>query len=321
MPNRREWAYRIAGLVVSSTLPLEPLLEAHPGQAHDWRLTRAPAARSRERADWFRRWYDPDGRLWLTFGRVPGGFRLRFAHSATFDVLPASREIRCRPAPGAPARTLRHLFLNQVFPLVAASSARLVLHASAVVGPVGAMAFVGAGGSGKSTLAAALTKRGFRLVTDDALVLQRADASFVVRPTFPEVRLWPDTVRAIAPGGGRGRPTAHYTSKRRLDAVMAAGFDEAPEALARVYLLDHDPAGRDDVAVSLLSSREAIVALVRCAFILDTGDRSLLRSTLELLAGLVERVEVCRLRYPWALTRLDEVVSALVDPPLIRVAS
>ena len=305
--------YRVAGLVIASSFRLDPLPPAtrRPG-APDWRLSAARASSAQDPATWFRRWYDPDGRLWLSFGRLEEGFRLRFAHSAVFDVNPVTRLIRVRRDPGTPTRTLRHIFLNQVLPLLAASGERLVLHASAVTGPGGAIAFVGPGGLGKSTLAGAMTRQGHRLLTDDALVLDRRGAGFTVRPTFPELRLWPDSAGALSADGRlRSSRTAHYTTKRRIAEPGDAPFDARPRPLARICVLERVGKGASPIQFEPLSPRDAVMALVRCAFVLDTGDRALMRGTFEQLTALAKAVPVVQLRYPASLARLGELAGAV----------
>jgi hypothetical protein len=314
--------YRVAGLVIASSIRLDPLPPAagSPRRA-DWCLSAARASPEQDPATWFRRWYDPDGRLWLSFGRLEEGFRLRFAHSAVFDVNPATRLIRVRREPGTPTRTLRHIFLNQVLPLLAASEERLVLHASAVTGPGGAIAFVGPGGLGKSTLAGAMTRRGHSLLTDDALVLEWRDARVAVRPTFPELRLWPDSSRALAAGGRlRTARTAHYTTKRRVADPGGARFDPRLRRLARLYLLERAARGGGPVRFESVSPRDAVVALVRCAFVLDTGDRALMRGTFDHLTALVSAVPVFRLRYPGSLARLGELADLVAAHASSRIA-
>ncbi|MGE3277965.1 MAG: hypothetical protein AB7O67_22850 [Vicinamibacterales bacterium] len=312
MPSRPgpRHAYRISGLTISSDLPLSPL-PAASGRRADWHLALAAWTPAPETAAWFRRWYDPDRRLWLRFGRLADGYRLRFAHSASFDVHPGRRLVICRREPGTPRRTVRHLFLNQVLPLVAATPERLVLHASAVSGSGGVVAFVGAGGRGKSTLAAALVARGHDLFCDDALMLEMRRGRFAARPAFPELRLWPDAARALQRGNAAGRRAAHYTTKRRVTGLMHSSPGRA-RVLGRIYLLDRSRRARRDISFARLRPRDAALQLVRSAFVLDTTDRHLMRGTFEQIAALVTSVPVFRLQYPDALDRLAEVAAAVV---------
>ena len=73
------------------------------------------------------------------------------------------------------------------------------LHASTVVSGGQAIAIAAPSGTGKSTMAAALAARGFSVVGDDICVIQTgSSAAPQVLPTYPRLRLWRDTVEALA---------------------------------------------------------------------------------------------------------------------------
>ena len=169
------------------------------------------------RPTWFHRWRNPGEGPTLSFGRLPNGYLLRFHGRADFTVDFAARAIVGWRRGSATVTTVRHLLIDQVVPLVL-SRDRLVLHASAVATPCGAVAFVGSTGSGKSTLAAALALAGFPLLCDDCLVVEPARCGFLVRPFYPGVRLWADSVRAVGMSRRSSAPVAHFTRKRRIDA-------------------------------------------------------------------------------------------------------
>ena len=119
-------------------------------------------------------WELPEGCVWLSMSRVEGGYQLRFPGLATFHVSARAETVRCWPHPGTPGNTVRHLFLDQVMPLVLSLAGRTVLHASAVSTGNGAIAFSGESGRGKSTLAGAFVNHGASLMTDDCLLLDDA---------------------------------------------------------------------------------------------------------------------------------------------------
>jgi hypothetical protein len=69
----------------------------------------------------------------------------------------------------------------------------LPLHASAIQTANGAALFVGPSGRGKSTLLAALTQRGYAMLTDDVTALDVDAAGHVTAfPSMPYMRLWAD---------------------------------------------------------------------------------------------------------------------------------
>lgn len=197
MPSDEFRRYALAGVTLQSEVPLPELRDASTPAAPDWtfRLGSRKPALPTER--WFHHWRAADGRRWLSVGRQRDAYVLRFARTATFRLSPDARTILCDGAARVPARMMRHLFLNQVFPLALTRVDRLVLHASAVVAGAGTVGFAGQTGSGKSTLAAALSCVGAPLVSDDALVADRSDDGFVTAPMYDAVRLWPDSLAAL----------------------------------------------------------------------------------------------------------------------------
>jgi hypothetical protein len=301
--------YSLAGLRLTSDVPLAPLPVV--GGEPEWEVEvlrgRRPAAR------WFHRWYEPGGRLALSFGRSTDGVLLQFARSAAFEVDTGARRIRCFQPAGLPRETLRHLLLNQVLPMVLASVDRLVLHASAVAGPDGVVAFVGPAGSGKSTTAAALVCRGWELVSDDMLIVERSGPACLAVPTFCEVRLRPDAARTLF-SDDTPRTRGRAPAKMRFGSPAGLRLMREPRAIARIILLGgsrrrHAHAG---ATLTPVTAREALVNLVQCSIQLDIADRAARRALLHQTATLVERTEVVRAAFPRSLSALNALLQAAV---------
>ncbi len=269
-------------------------------------------ARERRRIDWFHRWLLPGGRPWLAVGRLDDGYFVRFERTVDFLVEPRTRRIEVHPRRGIPPRTVRHLLLDQVVPMLIADAGRLVVHASAVDAGDGAIAFVGRAGVGKSTLAAALACGGAALVTDDCLVVDLARGAARVIPTYPGIRLRPDSLRALFPDalGSFGR-AAHYSAKRRVTNEGATiRFCRRPAPLKALYLLSAARRQRG-YHVSRVSGHRAFAALLRCTFHLDVGQTRAARLALDRVAALVTAVPVFALQIPRDLRRLPDVSALL----------
>ena len=110
-------------------------------------------------------------------------------------------------------------------------------HASAVLTPVGAVAFLGASGKGKSTLAASLLERNCRLLGDDCLMVRSGDAGYEAIPTYPAVRLKQDSSFSVSHGelqtttlGFQGKRQHRF---RKHDPV----YFDAPAPIAAIYVL------------------------------------------------------------------------------------
>lgn len=308
--------YRVGPLRLQSrsAIPeLQPLARAARG-AWTFRLSRDrhPGTRC---VRWFHDWTLPDGRRWLSIGRVGRQYVVRFAGDAWFFIDPSARTVTAFPFAGVPARTVRHLLLDQVVPMLLADAGHLVAHASAVVVPGGAIAFLGPSGSGKSTLAAALARQGCALVTDDCLVVDLSRRPAHVIPTYAGLRLWPDALRALFPDTrGRTARVAHYSRKRRVghhpgDVV----FRRRSEPLSAVCVLDAPAARRRNASLTRLRGHAAFASVLRCTFHLDVGRESAARRALERVTAMLDTVPVFRLRMPRDLARIDDVSGLLND--------
>jgi hypothetical protein len=300
----RETAYQLADFCVRSSVPLPELQRARHDAGDVWRFTVNRAAPSRRPVDcWFHHWYEHNGGRCLSFGRTADGYCLRFHRAGDFHIAPALHSIACTAAPGVADRTIRHLLLNQVMPLVAARR-QLVLHASATCGPAGATGFVGPSGAGKSTFAAALCQRGARLVTDDALMIVRDGASFSAVPTYGEIRLWPDSLvhfdHALL-----GEPVTPASLKLRVDGGFR--FERTLAPLTALCVLDGDTDYLGGPTAERLAAREALLSLLPCTFHLDVADSAHLEHAFDRLTMLVRHVPVYRLRFRWTLDEIATV--------------
>ncbi len=162
--------YNICGFTLESNTPLPELLPAYRNKTeYTFRLLPAQTVDTAYRLRHSRL---NGGQSWPSLGKLGKGYLLRYPDLADFHLLPKAKEIRCYPNPNTPLETIRHLLLDQVMPLTLSERGKLVLHASAVVTPEGAIAFLGETGRGKSTLTASFAQRGFSVLTDDCLLLE-----------------------------------------------------------------------------------------------------------------------------------------------------
>jgi len=197
-----------------------------------------------------------------------------------------------------------------VWPLVLATRGALVLHASAVETPAGAVAFLGATGLGKSTLAASFAASGAALVTDDCLRVEVGAGRPRAVPSHPSVRLWPGTARRLAGVPEAAGPVAHYTGKLRLPAATRLPFARRPVRLVKAYVLEPPARPRTlgaAAAITPLSGRDALAALIGHLYRLDVGRPAALGRDFDRLVALATRLPMARLRPTRGLARLADV--------------
>jgi hypothetical protein len=257
----------------------------------------------------FHEWILRDGTTWCAFHRGSDGYVLRFPDIADFDVSPDGRHVHCHPAPGAAQETIRHLYLNQVLPLALSRQGRLVIHASAIEGPAGAVAFVGASGTGKSTLAAAFAQTGHRLLCDDGLLLDKTEQGFLALPGHPSIRLWEDSRLALVQQGTPVDQPVPHAAKSRLLAGGQIRFCGQPLLLDRVYILGDGTAR--DVAIKELCGSRALIAFVKHSFLLDIEARDLIAAHFDQLSGLVAERRCFSLDYPRRYSLLGKAMAGV----------
>jgi hypothetical protein len=130
-----------------------------------------------------------------------------------------------------------------------------------VATPHGAAAFLGESGDGKSTLAALFVHGGFKLLTDDMLILTAEGDRFLAQPGPPRIKLYRDIANRIFGAGYRGVPMNAVTEKLIIPLSTHQHIVRQPQALTALYLIHHDKdSGRLDgrPVIQHLSPAEAL---------------------------------------------------------------
>lgn len=172
------------------------------------------------------------------------------------------REIIVDPVPGVEPEKLRIFILGNGLATLLHQRGLLILHASAVEVDNGAIAFIGDKGWGKSTTTAALHTRGYRVVTDDLLVLDVNNAEYpIVYPGFPQLKLWPDSVAAL--GDDPATFKRLYSNIEKRTRHVTDGFSQTPLPLKCIYVLDIASSHK----IELIQGQEVFTEVVRHSFL------------------------------------------------------
>lgn len=302
--------YNVYGGRIRSAVEFENLAAPDHEGRPDWRLEMAVSPLPR-----------PVGRE-LGSDRVQDGVEVRLHRSAAgvllayddtgeFHLSSDGRRIIWSPGPTAEPDAVRMDVLGRVLPLALHLQGFLVLHASAVVHGAGAVGFVGPKRSGKSTLALALHREGFRVLTDDVLVLDARDDEVRARPGVPDLRLRHDAASAAGVTSSDGMV---LDGGRRT--LLRVDRDPVTRSvpLASLFLLD--PPSPDSPATSTstrsVSGRRAAAALVgqsKLGPLLAGWDAG---SLLERASAVARSVPVRSLTLPRGLERLRAAVPAVL---------
>jgi hypothetical protein len=242
--------------------------------------------------------------------RGAGGETFRFPEAGDFRI-GSDRIEACVPAQ---ARSLAELrLLGPVLSYWLEKRGIPTLHASAVATDRGAIAFLSRKEGGKTGLAAAFLQAGCPLLTDDVLPVEEAGGTFLARPGYPQMRMWPDEAAHFLPGWEE-LPTVHPAISKRRVPVGDGGFGAfhgEPLPLACLYLPERVAEGT--VEIQDVSPRDAVIELLRHSFsprLVEAAGLGPRR--LDFFARLAMKVPVRRLRYPSGFDRLPEAVGQVL---------
>lgn len=257
----------------------------------------------------FDRWLTTDGGIVALFFRTPEGFLLRFPGRADFALTRKDFRVTCTPVLEASQQQIADLFYNQIVPLIHHGRNKLVLHASAVAGPVGVLAFLGHSGQGKSTLAASLAMLSHPFLTDDGLLLEPAGLGYAVTPNRPYLRLWSDSANAVI-GSALATADSDEVGKTLVDAGQSLPFQDHPLPLHIAYLLG--PGTSETAVIERLNPAQALSELIKHSFILDVDDRQRLHAHFDRVVRLAETITCFTLDYPRRYEELPKVIDAIL---------
>jgi hypothetical protein len=170
----------------------------------------------------------------------------------------------------------------------------LSLHAGAVTMGDGAAVICGPAGAGKSTTAAAFARMGVPVLSDDLAPVVRTDCGFLVRSTYPHVRLW-ETATAALFGAVEALPkiTAGW-DKRYFDAHRDGVFEAEAKRLHAIFLLADRECTRRAPRIEPVSAREAFVAILANLHSTRVDPRGIQQAMFTLARDLVATVPVQR---------------------------
>jgi len=128
------------------------------------------------------------------------------------------RTLRVCPLPGGDEERLRLYILGTGMGLILLQRRTLPLHGSCVEIGGKAYVIVGHSGTGKSTLSSVLLSRGYRLLSDDVIPIVFSGQTPVAVPSYPQQKLWQDSMNELGMTRRDGRPIYNRETKFAVPA-------------------------------------------------------------------------------------------------------
>jgi hypothetical protein len=304
--------YLLGDMPITSAPPLSVLRPRRAGpNAPILTVTRVPKpTRPRAVRTWRHQWQDDAKRTVISLARTRSGYLLRFPRQCDFAISADAGRIDARPHRRVAPELLEHLLADQVLPRCLAQRGELVVHAAGIaLGPDIAL-FVGESGRGKSTLAGLFFRAGRTLLSDDCLMLRPTPEAVRAVPTYPSLRLRPDSADALFPGDAALTPLPSHSDKPRF-SIPDVSRQAAAGRVAAVYFLGDPDAARADVRIAPMARATACIRLMEQSFQLDILDREAVQRLLGLAGEVVARVPVFTLDYPRDFGRAAELVAGI----------
>lgn len=298
--NVIDMAYALAGLRISSELPLQGLTECGDGPSA---LSDLVIRRSSARTTLSARAFPPNSE-W-------DGERLLIRIEGVADYWVTADSIEFDPQIGSDPRDVAAYLLGTCFGALCHLRGIFPLHASAIETAGACVAFTGDSGAGKSTMIAALGARGHKIITDDVAYVRRgADGQSCVYAGPNRIRLWDSAMDGL----GLGREGIERELRGFDKFLLPVDSQRDPRESRRldaVFQLQDAPAGVD-TRIERVRGAAAAEVLLENTYRLGLAEQMGLKSKVfSLCMQLARQVQVYRLERPKDFAALDKVVEAV----------
>jgi hypothetical protein len=317
------WHYRAYGLCLASNIELPGLVAAGGGdgrpdiEVHLGSLPQSWESRYGAHAQPY--YASPEtgagGRPWLVVNRLASAvYHFAYDDGAEYLIDEGAGAIWCRWAPALDPEDAVLYLLGPILGFVLRLRGIVCLHSGAVVADGRALCILGPSGSGKSSLTAVLARQGCPVLSDDVLPLHRGGEGLFAQSGYARLRLRPEVVAHLY-GSVEAKPALSRTWDRRCLDLAAEGlaFHAGPARIGALYVLERGDEAPGWFAAEPVLGHEALSLLVANTYRNELLTRDLRREEFLLLAELVRRVPVLRLRLGSGLADLPGLGGRLLN--------
>jgi hypothetical protein len=301
-------SYSLFGLTLRSDVPLPCQEIQDAGADADVELLESTAGQLAALRHGAPTSVDDDG-FWNCMLYESGAASVCWKDHFDFVVTGDGRQVLWRRLVDVPDEVVFTYLLGQVLSFCLLARGVEPLHATSVVVNGAAIGFLGDSGHGKSTLAATLLERGYRLLTDDVLVVRFDEGRAMAYPSLPRIKLTGASADAVFPGR-RSVPMNRFTDKR-IFPLHEAEYVSRPAPLRALYVIS-EPAEGAGLSIRRLRGRAEFLALIRHTFNDSILHIPRLKQQFAFARRLVRLVHVNALSYPKQLDLLPAVADAVL---------
>jgi hypothetical protein len=185
-----------------------------------------------------------------------------------------------------------------------------VLHGSSVAKDGEAIVFLAHKGVGKSTIASKLYTRGFDFISDDHVVIRNNNGKFLIVPSFPQIKLWSDSV-VIALGKKPDELPRLLPDYEKYAYHVKDRFITNSVNLKKIFILQRD----NDIRISIINQQVAFVELIRYQYLSRFGPefiRGREATVFHFSADLVKTIPIFQLRVPSSLSNIETIENVII---------
>jgi hypothetical protein len=247
-------------------------------------------------------WRENDGTV-CAYGYVASGLHwMYFPGLGSYRFSSHSNEVIAFAQPSTHSDWIWDTYYRSVLPIALQVVGKEALHASGIQTEKGTIAFCATSESGKSTIAYGLSRRGYPLWADDAVVFEISDRVVSTIPLPFRIRLRP--------------ASAHYFGRSQTDARSPTKDDfisqveVKPVRLAAICLLERRYASEPVEFQRILPIRAfpAVLSHAYCFSLLDIERK---RRMMHAYLALVREVPVCTVRFSGGIEKLPQILDGI----------
>ncbi len=242
---------------------------------------------------------------------VDGSIYLRWYEQFEFLIVAGANRICWHALHGSTSESLYWHLLGPVLSYAMLKHGIEPLHATVLDVDGKGVALLGESGAGKSTLAAAFVKAGYKLLTDDVLVLRRENGCWLAYPGLPRLKLYEDMARYIF-GDVFGVVMNPWTTKRILP-LPPDSHQSKPLPLCALYVISTPSRHARGVLARRCIGKGALIHLLRHTYNAMVTNSPRLQRQLLFCRALAKETPVRFLSYPHHQEILGAVVSKITN--------